>query len=146
MKKIIGTLLLIVFGFLAIFLLVRLNVGTLKHDSLITGLEQNIKTVVSNHLSMGTRVGSSGTAITDLPAFEKDFNEMMKEYSTSNVINKDTMLEYIVLSSSGKQEIVALPMVKHTDLVKGVKISYVHEDKEFNLRYILEELQKGKTR
>ena len=93
-------------GFLLIMLLLRYNIGIMKHDSLVTSIEMNIRTVVSDHFSVGTRINAYGIDISDLQAFEVEFNDMMKNYSTSNVAGKKSKLQYMVEVGKNGQRIV----------------------------------------
>lgn len=140
MKKIIGTLTMIVLGFLLIILLLRYNIGMTKHDSLVTSLEMNIRTVVADHFSNGARVQPKGINVTDLEAFESSFNSMMKSYSTSNVAGNKSKLQYLVEVGNTGQRIEYIQNVKENDKILGVKVSYELDGRDYNLRYVLEEL------
>lgn len=146
MKKIIGTLSFIVMGFLLIMLLLRYNIGIMKHDSLVTSIEMNIRTVVSDHFSVGTRINAYGIDISDLQAFEVEFNDMMKNYSTSNVAGKKSKLQYMVEVGKNGQRIVYMDDVREQERILAVKVSYELEGREYNLRYVLEELDDMKRR
>lgn len=146
LKKIIGTLSMIVMGFLFIMLLLRYNVGIMKHDSLVTSIEMNVRTVVGDHFSVGTRVNPKGINIIDLQSFEVDFNDMMKAFSTSNVAGEKSKLKYLVEVGKNSQKIVYIDDVKENEKILAVMVTYKLEDRNFNLRYVLEELDDMKRR
>lgn len=106
----------------------------------------NIRTVVSDHFSVGTRINAYGIDISDLQAFEVEFNDMMKNYSTSNVAGKKSKLQYMVEVGKNGQRIVYMDDVREQERILAVKVSYELEGREYNLRYVLEELDDMKRR